>query len=387
MKFATVSSEDNIDIPLWTSLLAQLKIQLDGKSPDLLLAFLSPHHTHAMQELVAFANDHLHAGCLMAVTAEGVIANHSEIEQKQAVVLTGLHDESLETFSFVMRPDMWSLLLSAPEEFRDYIDAPDDTKLFMLFADPFSTPMDEVLAMFDRAYPGVPVVGGMSSGALRPNGNLLCLNEQVTRSGLIGVGLRGNFSIDIVTSQGCRPIWHEFTVFATRGNRILNIDGYPPLAWIGQLAEELDPKDREALDEGLFVGRAIDPTRAAYGRGDFLIHGVVGVNQHDGSIIVSGNIQAGDTIQFHVRDAESARDDLELALVPQSFKPEAAGALLFTCNGRGTRLYDFPNGDVSIIQEYLNDKPLGGFFCAGEIAPMSGKSYLQGHTACVVIFR
>jgi len=68
------------------------------------------------------------------------------------------------------------------------------------------------------------------------------------------------------------------------------------------------------------------------------------------------------------------------------FEPPCGG-FLFSCNGRGTRLYDHPNGDISTIQKVIGDINLAGFFCAGEIGPIGSKNFLHGHTASLALFR
>jgi small ligand-binding sensory domain FIST len=63
-----------------------------------------------------------------------------------------------------------------------------------------------------------------------------------------------------------------------------------------------------------------------------------------------------------------------------------AGALLFTCNGRGTRLFDRPNHDTSVLRAEAGAIPVAGLFAQGEIGPVSGQNSLHGFTASVVLF-
>jgi small ligand-binding sensory domain FIST len=46
------------------------------------------------------------------------------------------------------------------------------------------------------------------------------------------------------------------------------------------------------------------------------------------------------TVQFQVRDAATADEDLRESLLRARVEGQPVGALLFTCNGRGTRLFD-----------------------------------------------
>ena len=111
------------------------------------------------------------------------------------------------------------------------------------------------------------------------------------------------------------------------------------------------------------------------------------IDQESGAIAIGDSIMGGETIQFHLRDAVTAQEDLEMLLIPQMFRERPSGALLFTCNGRGTRMYDRPNGDISVIQQNVDNAPLAGFFCAGEIGPIGGVNFLHGQTATLVLFR
>ena len=98
-------------------------------------------------------------------------------------------------------------------------------------------------------------------------------------------------------------------------------------------------------------------------------------------------VAEGELVRLHVRDATTAREDLELLLAPQAFDTKAAAALLFSCNGRGRRLYGEPDGDIAPLQEALGGVPAAGMFCAGEIGPVGGRNHLHGHTASIAILR
>ena len=85
-----------------------------------------------------------------------------------------------------------------------------------------------------------------------------------------------------------------------------------------------------------------------------------------------------------MRDAATADEDLR-SLLEREAVP-AAGALLFTCNGRGSRLLSVPDHDAAVVSEKLGGLPLAGFNCAGEIGPIGGKNFLHGFTASIALF-
>jgi small ligand-binding sensory domain FIST len=316
-----------------------------------------------------------------------VIGKDHEIEGIPAISLIAGYLPGVKLAPYLLPHSGSPLTFIDEDEFHRYVDAPQDTRLFILLGDPFTMPMSDVLLAFNGFYPGVPVVGGMASGALRPGGNILFLNDQIMDGGAVGVGLSGPFDVDVIVSQGCRPIWDPMTVTGSQKNLILSLEGQPPLNVIQELVQGLSEDERFLLQGGLFIGRAIDSQRERFGRGDFLIRGVVGVDRQNGSIAIGDYIQDGETVQFHLRDAVTAQEDLEMMLLPQLFRAPASGGLLFTCNGRGLRLYDHPDGDIMVIQKNLGGIQLAGLFCAGEIGPVGTENFLHGHTASLVLFR
>jgi small ligand-binding sensory domain FIST len=104
-----------------------------------------------------------------------------------------------------------------------------------------------------------------------------------------------------------------------------------------------------------------------------------------GVVAVGDLIRTGQTVQFHVRDAHTAHEDLQALLTRQPTKPPA-GALVFTCNGRGRRLFSTPSHDASCLQQLLGPLPVAGFFAQGEIGPIGNTNCLHGFTASIAHF-
>ena len=66
---------------------------------------------------------------------------------------------------------------------------------------------------------------------------------------------------------------------------------------------------------------------------------------------------------------------------------QAEAALVFTCNGRGTRLFDDAHHDARMLEEALGPVPVGGFFAAGELGPVGGRNFVHGFTASMALLR
>ncbi len=174
-------------------------------------------------------------------------------------------------------------------------------------------------------------------------------------------------------SQGCRPYGRLLTVTRSDRNVIYEIAGMPALErMVDEIKDSLEPVDVAGIEaNGLFVGRLIDERVSDPGPGDFLIRNVVGVDRASGAVAVDDRVPLGATIRFHVRDARSADRELASMLAGK----QAAAGLMFTCNGRGSRLFDSANHDVGAFEQAVGPVPLGGFFAAGEVGPVGGSQF------------
>ncbi len=231
-------------------------------------------------------------------------------------------------------------------------------------------------------------MGGVASGGLALRQSRLFLGGRVLSQGAVGAHLPGA-EVHPLVSQGCRPVGDPYTITRSDGNVIHELGGRPPLARLRELATALPGRDRELLAQGVHVGMVINEYQAEPRQGDFLIRGVVGADPESGAIAVGDEIAVGQTVQFHVRDADSADEDLRRALERESTAlggRRPAGALLFTCNGRGSRLFSEPDHDAGLLAKMLGEIPVAGFFCAGELGPVGGQNFLHGFTASIALF-
>jgi len=214
------------------------------------------------------------------------------------------------------------------------------------------------------------------------------LGEEEFRSGAVAVLVHGPVEIRAVVSQGCRPIGRHFVVTKAEQNVILELSGKPPLAQLQEVFDTLTPREQELVQSGLHVGRVINEYQETFGRGDFLVRNVVGADRKSGAIAIGDFVRPGQTVQFHIRDAETADEELRelLSAARDSGGGSPLGALMFTCNGRGTRMFSQPHHDAGALGEVLGGIPLAGFFAQGEIGPVGGHSFLHGFTASIALF-
>ncbi len=343
---------------------------------DLAAAFVRPERGDAAARVLEELRGGVEASHFIGCTAGGVIGAGREIETGAAatVLAARLPGVEIEPLS----------ALYAGESAR----SPDDIRACLALLDPFSTSAEALLRRLERAAPGVKVVGGVASWGQAPGQNRLAQNDVVTDAGAVGVTLRGGVQVSTVVSQGCRPVGDWFTVTSSQGNVIHALDDEPPLAALERVFTQASRADQERMQAGILIGRAISSSPDQLGHGSFVVRGVLGAIKDSGAISVADRVREGAVVQFHVRDAQSARDDLEMLLTPQAFEDPAAGALLFTCNGRGEHFFGRRDVDASIAASALGDSvPVAGFFCAGELGPIGAANFVHGYTASMAVFR
>jgi small ligand-binding sensory domain FIST len=227
----------------------------------------------------------------------------------------------------------------------------------------------------------------MASASHAPGGNRLFLDGVEIEDGAVGVGLGGSLRVDTVVSQGCRPIGQPMVVTRVEDGAIAELGRQQAYQVAHEMLTALPEEEKELIQNGLFLGVVINEYQTNFTRGDFLVRGVLGVKPETGAIAVGASVRAGQTVQFHVRDAATAHEDLGDLLRSQGELGGAAGALLFSCNGRGRRMFDQPHHDVTALRQALSGAPVAGFFAMGELGPIGGKSFIHGHTASIAVFR
>ena len=363
-------------------------VKSSGVQADVVFAFFTPHHADDAANWVENLWLELDPQVAIGCSAEGVIGGSREIEREPGLAILAAQLPGVRVHPFHIGADDWRAMLADPDALAERVAFGPESRALIGFGDPFTTPLSQFLPLLDAACKGAPLIGGMASAARQPGENLLFRNDEVLTDGFVGVSLAGPIEVDTVVSQGARPIGRALVVTKARDNIIEALGGKPALQALRDVVNEMSEQDKELLQNGLLVGRAISEYRETFGRGDFLVRNLMGVDQSSGAIAVTDYIKVGQTVQFHVRDAGTASEDLVLMLGSQQQKdPPAAGAPLFSCNGRGTNMFDATCHDITAARNAMPDTPVAGFFAAGEIGPVGGKNFVHGHTASFALLR
>jgi small ligand-binding sensory domain FIST len=387
MPFAAGSSTNTDFTSAVAEATAIVSRQLAGAAADLTFAFISHAHRRHFSRFAKQVQTALPSRRLIGCTGEAVIAGRKEMESGPAIAIwsAALPGAELTSFhlDFERTPD-GILCTGIP----DWGEAdPKQFRAVFVLGEPYTSAPTSILERLQEDLPGVPVIGGMASGASSPGENALFLQHEPIPSGAVAVAIRGGPAIHTLVSQGCRPIGGPFVITRAEDNVVVELGGRPALERLQEVYEELSPHDRELLSEGVHLGLAINEYKEHFSHGDFLIANVLGARRDTGAIAVGNLVRVGQTVQFHVRDAASADDDLRglLSQYRRQGRP-AAAALLFTCNGRGSKLFTTQDHDASAVQDALGPLPLIGFFANGEIGPVGGRNFIHGFTASLALF-
>jgi small ligand-binding sensory domain FIST len=357
---------------------------LGDRHADLALVFASGAHLSAPEATVAGVQEAIGPEALVGCGAGGVLGAGRELESGTAVaVWTASLDGEAEVIPF------HAAVEGEPGEERiDGLPLVADADGVIMLADPYTFPADAVLAELARAAPGVPVVGGLASGRSGEGGAALVCDDRVCDDGAVGVVLRGVEMLPCV-SQGAAPMGPELTITAAEGNVIESLAGRPALTTIERVIGGLSPRERALVASGLLIGIVIDGGKPEYEQGDFLVRGVLGAEEETGAVAVGAAVHPGQVVRLHARDAASADADLrrELRVRADALGGAGpAGALVFSCNGRGRTMFGTADHDAAMVAQELGGAPSAGFFAAGEIGPVGGRSFLHGFTATVAVF-
>ncbi|OAI40902.1 hypothetical protein AYO38_04840 [bacterium SCGC AG-212-C10] len=357
---------------------------------DLAVVFAHPAFESQLESIAREIETRLSARTLIGCTGQGVISTAREVEGTPAIAVAAFNLPGAtliparlgqaEMVATPLEPAAWRSLLGV---------APEAVHAWLVIADPFTFDVDRLTAGLQVGYPGVPVMGGMASGDAQTRGTRLVLGHDAINEGAIVVAIGGAWTLHPVVSQGAEPIGDAWTVTAVSGSMVEGIGGRRAVDVLRDTLASLSEEERDRAMRNLLIGLAMNEYTDEFRRGDFLIRNLQGFHPQTGAIAIGDQPRVGQTVQFQVRDAAAADEELE-AMLDRAESDLAGtppqGALLFSCNGRGVGLFRTPHHDAAAVDRHFSGLPIAGFFCNGEIGPVGGKTYLHGFTASIGFF-
>lgn len=358
-----------------------------GRQPTLATVFFSSDHLAAADQIAQELCQRLGITQIFGCSGESIVGGGEEVESSPAIALwiadLPRSNVQLMHLEFERTPE-GGVIQGWPDELTSSWSK--DT-FAILVGDPFSFPADLLLERMNEDRPGISVIGGMASSGSTPGENRLILGNQTFAEGAVVAVIQGGVRLRTVVSQGCRPIGKPYVVTKAERNVIYDLGGQSALIRLKELFDSLPTREQLLVQRNLHVGRVVSEYQSHFDQGDFLVRNVVGTVPNVGGIAIGDYIRAGQTVRFHVRDQEAADAELRqlLSTLPRTPNAKILAGLLFTCNGRGSRLFSQPNHDAQMLQKYMGDIPVAGFFAAGEIGPVGGQNFMHGFTASIAL--
>jgi len=321
------------------------------------------------------------ARAVVGCSGAGVLTGQEEVEGEPAMAVALLRGEGFEAAPFCLRglDEDQDVGLALAEAFVTTLPP----ALMVLLPDARGLDPSALLGGLERLRPGLPVVGGVAAGSPPYE----CFETEVAEGALVGAALAGVEAV-IGVAQGCQPIGEPYVVTEAEEHVVYRIGGRAALEVLRDAILALDNPQERLRRGGVFAGLAVDPAKSPLGRGDYLVRNIVGMDQPSGAVAVAERVRVGQTLQFQLRDALSAREDLRAMLERVA---DALGGrrpalgLYFNCLGRGVGLYGQPDHDVGLIRERLGAFPLIGFFGNGELAPVGRRNFLHTYTGALAL--
>jgi len=372
-----------------TELKREIDQQLDGRRPDLVCAFASSHHSDNYLQVAQRISTHFSPRVSIGCSGAGLVGGGYEKENVPALVLCAAHLPDVDIHPFHATDNQYPSADASPDAWAELVGAERDQHThFVLLANLAGPPAFDprpLLAGLDFAYPNCTQIGGLASAA---ENNALFLNGVLHNNGLVGIALQGNLQVDTLVAHGCRPIGEPMTANTCEEHLLFQLNDRPASQVLAELYHSLPQADQYHMRHGLLIGVASTELKNELEPADFLMRNIVHMDHEKGYLAIGDILRPGQTVQFHLRDSESANEELGLLLnryCREEWQP--AGALLFTCTDRGEQLFGKANHESNAFFNRVGDVPLAGFFCNGEIGPIGQDTHLHGYTSSFGLFR
>jgi small ligand-binding sensory domain FIST len=391
MKWASAISQE-LDLEQALDFLrGEIEAQMGADRPDLVMVFTSPHHATDYELIPRYLDECFPEAVIVGCSGGSVIGSQREFEREPAIaVLAGnLPDVAIEPFW--MNSDELTEMVERPGRWRNRLHMePEHQPVFVIFPDPFTCDGQDLVGSLQEAFPEAVTVGGLVSGGRVAGAHALFLQADTRTTGVIGIGMYGDIVLDPIVSQGARPIGKPMIATRSEERVIYELDGSPAVQVLDHLMRSVSKEDRELFRRSPMIGLATDPNPNAGAHTDYLVRNLLGVDRSTGRIGINAKLGSDQKIQFHVRDADASRRELENLLAQyrlRELETQVAGALMFSCLGRGSYFFGEKDHDASLLTDHMGELPMAGFFCNGELGPVKRRTWVHGYTTVFGLFR
>ncbi len=361
----------------------QVRAELDAEV-TCAVVFFSPDYAEHLEDFLELVRVYGQAPSLIGCSGSGLVGMGQEAEDRSgfSLLFLSLPQTQTRVFEFSQGqvdessgPAYWQMECG--------IDA-DGVDAWIVLANPLRFNAERWLAEWNVAFPGVPSLGGLAGGD--SENIVVCRDGHAIAGDALVLGLRGGVQIRTIVSQGCRPIGEPLTITGARQNLLLSLGSKPAYSVLNAVFNGLTKQEKDRARNNLFAGLAMSEYLDDYKRGDFLIRNILGADPEAGAVAIGAPLRVGQTLQYQLRDRDSADEDLrELCHTAEEEGARPFASLLFSCTGRGSGLFRAPDHDAGVLKEVFGAHPAAGFFCNGEIGPVGKQNYLHGYTASAIL--
>ena len=363
----------------------QLLRELDAP-PTFALVFITPDYADRAAEVLELIRVYGHVATVVGCSGLGLAGHGREMEEGSglSLMLVSLPGGTATAVPFDQEMVEAS---SGPAFWREKMGRPpEDVRAWLVFLNPYALNLELWLKQWNQAFAPIPAFGSVASG---PEGDqeawVLC-NGGVVPGG-VALALEGDFAVQAVVSQGCKPIGEPLTVTQAERNVLLTLGSRPAYEVLSDVYKELSDSEREQARGHLFAGLAVSEYLDEYKRGDFLVRNIIGADPKSGAVAINALPRVGQTLQYQLRDSRMASDELRRLLREQAaILPEPPfAALLCTCHGRGQGLFGRAHHDAGLLNDYFPNLPMAGVFSKCQVGPVGDRSFAHGYTAAIAL--
>ena len=345
--------------------------------------FVSSDYRSHLPDFVELIQVHGHAPIIAGCSGSGLVGTATEAEGASGFSLLFLHLPETEIVPCAFTGAQ-AQEASSPADWQK-LAGTDSVDAWMVLADPTAIAIEPWIDEWNEAFPGIPCIGGLGSGGARGD-DIFVLRDHELIEGGVAIGFRGGVKVRAIVSQGCRPIGEPLTITGTDQNIVTSIASRPAYEALTEAFEALPETAKPKARGNLFAGLAMSEYVDEFKTGDFLVRNILGADAENGAVALGAWPRVGQTLQFQLRDRESAAAELRALLAEADRSPKRPFAsLVFSCTGRGKHLFGAPSHDAGALAAQFGPIPSAGFFCNGEIGPIGARNFIHGYTASIAL--
>jgi hypothetical protein len=322
-------------------------------------------------------------------SGEGVIAGQEADETNFSVAVLALGSDDLRVVHGIttgLKEDPAAVGRSIGQTLAQ--DFPEDAIALFVFPDGLTVNFDKMRAGLEGALPighALPLLGGTASDNLKFERTYQYCDDRVVSDGVAWALLSGPSRAAWTVNHGCIPVGVEHKVTRAEGNVIFELDQRPA----AEVVLDYVPKDEmgDWMKVVMTLSLALKaPADIAEAYDRYLIRTLVGgLDQKVGSVTIADEVAAGQSVWIAQRDFEKMQAGAQRSC--QELLDKLGGAVPqvvfhFDCAGRGKSfLKEQEKGELlRSMQGRLGAAPWVGFYCYGEISPVSGRNAFHNLT-------